>query len=282
MSRRGGFAGLVIGLALMAVACQPTPPKSSPSQPPEQTPSETASPAAAAPYDLVILAAASLTNAMDDVQAAYEAAVPEAHLVIATDSSTALRTQIEVGAAADVFLSADTSNPDALVAQDLAAGDSVDLAGNTLALLVPADNPADIQTPADLANDGVQIVAAGDEVPITGYVNQLVANLAARPYYPPDFAERYAANVVTQEDNVKGIVTKIEQGAGDAGFAYQTDALATHAASIVIPADANVHAVYAGVVLSAARHREEAQAFLDWLVGPDGQAILADHGFVAP
>ncbi len=94
-------------------------------------------------------------------------------------------------------------------------------------------------------------MAAGDEVPITGYTATLLENLAALPDYPADFVARYAANVVSQEDNVKGIVTKIEQGAGDAGFVYQTDALAsTLAASFQIPREANVHAVYAGVVLA--------------------------------
>ena len=78
-------------------------------------------------------------------------------------------------------------------------------------------------------------------------------------------------------------MTKIEQGAGDAGFVYQTDALASElAASFDIPAEANVHAVYAGVVVSGTDHPGEAQAFLDWLAGRDGQAILAIFGFVAP
>ncbi len=280
MNRRASGIGLVIGLVLVIAACQSPTPAASPSA----RPSETASPTAiAAPFDLTVFGAASLTAALEEIKTAYEAAVPGAHLLIATDSSAALRTQIEVGAPADIFLSADTSNPDKLVESDLALGDPVTYAGNTLALIVPADNPAGIRTPADLANDGVQIVAAGDEVPITGYANQVVANLAASRYYPPDFAERYAANVVSREDNVRGIVTKIEQGAGDAGFVYQTDALASDlAASFDIPAEANVHAVYAGVVVSGTDHPGEAQDFLDWLAGRDGQAILAIFGFVAP
>jgi molybdate transport system substrate-binding protein len=281
MRRAGGGIGVVIGLVLIVVACRSTAPVASPTGAP---PSQAANPSpGAAPYDLVILAAASLTNALDEIQPAYEATAPEAHLVIATDSSAALRTQIEAGSPADVFLSADTSNPDRLAEEDLTVGDPVNYAGNTLALIVPADNSAGIASPADLANNGVQIVAAGDEVPITAYTVQLLENLAVLPGYPADFADRYAANVVTHEDNVRGIVTKIEEGVGDAGFVYQTDALGSDfAVAIDIPADANVRAVYAGVVISGTDHHGEAQAFLDWLAGPEGQAILVDHGFVAP
>jgi molybdate transport system substrate-binding protein len=278
MRRAGGGIRVVLGLALVATACQPSTPAATPSPP-----VATASPTPAELFTLTIFGAASLTDALTEIETAYEDAVPGADLVIATDSSAALRTQIEEGAPADVFLSADTSNPDKLVDADLALGDPVEYAGNSLALIVPADNPAGIESPADLATDGVQIVAAGDEVPITNYVAQLVANLAALPDYPADFADRYAAHVVSQEDNVTGIVTKIEEGVGDAGFVYQTDALGSDVAEAIdIPADANVHASYAGVVIAETDYPDQAQAFLDWLAGPDGQAILAEFGFVAP
>ena len=82
---------------------------------------------------------------------------------------------------------------------------------------MPTDNPAGIKTPADLARPGVKVIAAGDEVPITKYATQLVANLAKEPGYPADFAAAYAANIVSKEDNVKAVVAKIELGEGDAG-----------------------------------------------------------------
>jgi molybdate transport system substrate-binding protein len=259
---RGGFAGLVIGLAVAGAACQPPAPEG---------------------LTLRVSGAASLTNALAAIETAYEAAVPGADLTIATGSSAELRTQIEQGAPADVFLSADTKNPDTLVEEGLALGDPVAYAGNSLALVVPAQNPARIVSPIDLADAGVQIVAAGEEVPITAYVAELLANLAALPDYPADFADRCAANVVTREDNVRAVLAKIEEYVGDAGFVYQTDALGSDTAiAIEIPAGANVHATYAGVVLSDADLPDGAQAFLAWLVGPDGQAILADFGFVAP
>jgi molybdate transport system substrate-binding protein len=235
---------------------------------------------AATTVELTVFAAASLRTALEEVEVAYEAAHRTASLIVATDSSAALRTQIEHGAPADLFLSADTTNPQALVAAGLTDGEAVPFATNRLALVIPAENPRGIQTPADLANDGVRIVAAGDEVPITVYATQLVERLAARPGYPADFAERYAANVVSREDNVQAIVAKLQLGEGDAGIVYATDARAAEGiGTVLVPAEANVAATYAGVVLGASPARTEARALLDWLAASDGQALLGAVGF---
>jgi molybdate transport system substrate-binding protein len=259
-----GWVGGSVVLALLA-ACQPAP---SPSTP---------------PVELTVLAAASLQDALDAIETVYTDAVPGTTLVIGTDSSAALRTQIQEGAPADVFLSADTANPDALVEAGLVAGVTVAYAGNSLALAVPNENPAGIRSPADLANDGVQVIAAGPEVPITAYAAQVVASLSKMPGYPTGFMDRYAANVVSHEDNVRSVLTKLELAEGDAGFVYRTDALASmRVTAIPIPADANVSATYAGCVIAASDHVDEATAFLEWLAGPIGQAILAEFGFVAP
>jgi molybdate transport system substrate-binding protein len=232
------------------------------------------------PVELRVYAAASLKDALEFSAQAYHADVPSVTVTISTDSSTALRTQIEHGAPADLFLSADTTNPQALVEAGLTSGDAVPFARNVLTIVVPAANPAGIGTPADLATVGVKIVAAGDDVPISTYAGQLIDNLAALPGYPSGFAAACAGNVVSREDNVRAIVAKIDLGEGDAGIVYATDALAaTNVASVAIPADANVTATYAGVVVKASRSVVAAQAFLDWLAGPRGQTILQDFGF---
>ena len=234
-----------------------------------------------APIELTVLGAASLKGALEAAEAAYEAAVQGTTLTFSTDSSSALRTQIEQGAPADVFLSADSTNPQKLVDAGLADGDVIAFAGNVLTIIVPTDNPAGIASPADLAGPGVKIVAAGEEVPITRYANQVVEALAALDGYPADFAARCAANVVSREDNVKAVVAKIELGEGDAGIVYVTDAKAsTRVATVEIPDEANVPATYAGVVVKASEHAEAARAFLDWFAGPQGQAILAEFGFL--
>jgi molybdate transport system substrate-binding protein len=232
---------------------------------------------------LSIYAAASLKDALVAVSDAYETERPGTTLVSATDSSSTLRTQIEEGAPADVFLSADETNPDRLVEAGLVDGHALAFAGNRLTIIAPADNPAGIETPADLARPGVRIIAAGDAVPITRYAQQVVDNLAADPSLAPGFAEAYAANVASREENVKAVAAKIELGEGDAAMVYVTDALAASDVAIVeIPPFANVRATYAGVVVGASPRVEAAHAFLDWLAGPEGVAILARFGFEAP
>ena len=233
--------------------------------------------------ELTIFAAASLKDALEAAESAYGAAVPGSSLTVSTDSSSTLATQIEEGAPADVFLSADTTQPERLVEGGFADGDPVPFATNELTIIVPSDDPGDVQAPSDLARSGVRIIAAGDEVPITKYADQVIDNLAKQPGYPADFAAGYAANVVSREDNVKAIVAKIELGEGDAGIVYVTDARASKGVKAVdIPDPANVPASYAGVVVKGSRTVAAAMAFLDWFAGPEGQSILLSFGFQPP
>jgi len=236
---------------------------------------------------LTVFAAASLKSVLDRAETTYEAAHPGTALTISTDSSSALETQIEQGAPADVFLSADTTNPKKLVDKGLAGGPAVTFAGNQLTIIVAGAGAgagtAGITSPADLARGGIKIVAAGDGVPISTYAKQLIDNLAKQPGYPADFAARVAANVVSKEDNVRAVVAKIELGEGDAGIVYGTDAKAsTKVATVPVPDAANVSVAYAGVVMKASTNASAGRAFLDWLAGPEGQAILASFGFLAP
>jgi molybdate transport system substrate-binding protein len=238
---------------------------------------------AARPTTLTILAAASLKDALANLETAYETANPGVAVTVSTDSSAALRTQIEQGAPADVYLSADTTNPQKLVDDGFAEGEAVDFAGNLLVIVIPKDNPARIASPADLARRGVKVIAAGTDVPITKYAEQVVGLLAKEAGYPAAFAAGYAANVVSREDNVKAVVAKVELGEGDAGIVYVTDAAAsTKVATIPIPAEANVPATYGGVVVSASKQHAAAHAFLNWLTGADAQVILAGFGFRPP
>jgi molybdate transport system substrate-binding protein len=228
-----------------------------------------------APPSLTVFGAASLKAALQQAKTAYEAVNPGSTITLSTDSSAALAAQIEQGAPADVFLSADATNPRRLVDGGFAVGPAVVFAANKLCIVVPAGNPAAIASPEDLGKDGVKIIAAGDEVPITTYATQAVANLG--------LTDAYAANVVSREDNVKAVVAKIELGEGDAGIVYVTDAAASDKVDTVdIPDAANVVATYAGVVVKASNHQAAAKAFLDWFAGPDGQAILGELGFLPP
>jgi molybdate transport system substrate-binding protein len=274
MPRTGPAALAVAWLATLLVCVCACAPAGGPS---------TASSAPAGAANLTIYGAASLKSAIDQAKTAWETGHPGSKLTIATDSSAALETQIEQGAPADVFLSADTTNPKKLVDKGLAAGPVTSFAGNQLTVIVPSANPAGIETPADLARPGIKVIAAGDAVPITKYAGQLVANLARQSGYPADFVAAYSANIASKEDNVKAVVAKIELGEGDAGIVYVTDAKAsTKVATIDVPAGANVPAAYAGVVVKASPNPAAAEAFLDWFAGPDGRAILASFGFLPP
>ncbi len=233
--------------------------------------------------DLTVFAAASLRDATQAAIAAYAEAEPDVTITLSTDSSATLRTQIEQGAPADVFLSADTDNPRRLVDLGMTEGTAVDFATNVPVIIVPAANPARIGSPADLARPGVKMVAAGDDVPIARYAAEVVRALAALPGYPPGFAAAVGANVVSNEANVTAVLTKIELGEGDAGIVYRTDARGSDAVVVVpIPSEVHVTATYAGVVLLASREPREAAAFLDWLAKGDGRAVLDRFGFLGP
>jgi molybdate transport system substrate-binding protein len=271
---KGGLQRLMPVLALTLAACS--------SGGSASLSNATASPSAPR-VALTVYGAASLKGVLDKAKSVYEAANPGTTLAISTDSSSALETQIEQGAPADLFLSADTTNPKKLVDKGLADGAAVAFAGNKLTIIVPAANPAGIATPADLAKAGVKVIAAGDEVPITRYADQLIDSLARESGYPADFAARYRANVASKEDNVKAVVAKIELGEGDAGIVYITDAKAsTKVKTVDVPDSANVLATNEGVVLGASRNVAGARAFLSWFAGPDGQAILSTFGFLPP
>ena len=285
MKVRGLAIALVLGLVVAACSNGgSTPSPSAPAEPSVAPPSAAASdPPSAEPAALTIFAAASLKNVLAEAKTAYETANPGTDLTITTDSSAALETQIEQGAPADVFLSADTTNPQKLVDGGFAGGDAKPFAGNKLTIIVPTDNPARIQSPADLAKDGVRIIAAGDEVPITKYASQVVEKLAAATQDPATFQAAYAANVASKEDNVGQVVAKIALGEGDAGIVYVTDAVASDEVTpIEIPDAANVPATYAGVVVGASEHQDAAAAFLDWIASPDGQTVLSSFGFLPP
>jgi molybdate transport system substrate-binding protein len=272
------FSALIAAFALILAACS-----SAATGAPTTAPSAAPSAAPVLSGSLTIYGASSLKAALTKAQAAFMTAYPGVTITISTDASSTLETQIEQGAPADVFLSADTTNPAKLVTKGLNAGDPVKFAGNLLTVIVPTANPAGINTPADLAKAGIKVIAVGDTVPITKYATMLVANLARESGYPAGFAAAYSANVVSKEDNVAGVVSKIELGEGDAAIVYVTDAKSsTKVTTIAVPTDANVPATYAGVVVKASRNAAAAQAFLTWFAGPAGQAILASFGFLPP
>ena len=242
-------------------------------------------PRLAAAVDLTIYGAASLKGALAKAKTAYEAANPGTTLTISTDASSALATKIEQGAPADVFLSADTTNPQKLVDKGLADGAVVTFAGNQLTVIVPADNPAGITTPADLARPGVKVIAAGDDRP-----DHEVRDPARReprqgsPATRRTSSPRYAANIVSKEDNVAAVVAKIELGEGDAGdrLRHRREGLDEGRRPSTFPTRRTSWRPTPASSSRRPRTWPRRTAFLTWLAGPDGQAILASFGFLPP
>jgi molybdate transport system substrate-binding protein len=230
--------------------------------------------------EIVVAGAASLQDALNAAATSYEHSHPAVGVRFGFDASSALRAQIEQGAPVDAFASADITNPQQLVDHGLAEGPVKVIARNQLVIVVPHSSSPVVATPADLARPGVKVIAAGADVPISKYAAQLVANVARLPAYPPDYATRVGANTVSKEDNVRAIVAKVALGEGDAGIVYATDAMAANVGIVQIPAGSNVIATYGAVTIKASGHPAEARAFLDWLAGPDGQAVLGRFGFL--
>jgi len=245
---------------------------------PAASPAATPAPSAS-PVDLTVYAAASLTAPFKELAKAYEARTGIA-ITLSFDSSATLETQIEQGAPADILASADTTNAKKLVDKGLAAGGPVNFAANVLTIIVPGSGARVVSSPRDLAKIGVKIIGAGDSVPIAKYANQLIANLAKQPGYPADFVASVAKNIVSKEDNVKGVVTKVELGEGDAGIVYATDAAASpNVRTVDVPAPANVPTTYTAVAVKASKNGQAATDFINWLTAADAQRILATHGF---
>lgn len=239
---------------------------------------------AASTTTLTILAAASLRDAFRAAETAYTSTHAGITLTSSFDASSTLRAQVEQGAPVDLFASADVANPERLVNAGRTIGPAVPFAGNRLALIVPAANPAGIATPADLGRPGVKVLTASPNVPIATYARQVIANLAAEPGAPAGFTAAVERNIVSREDNVAAVVAKVVLDEADAAFVYATDARAAGATVRIIPLPDrdNVTATYAAVVVRQAHDPAAAAAFIVWLAGADGQAVLATFGFAAP
>lgn len=228
---------------------------------------------------LIVFGAASLRNALTRLEPEWESTHPNVPLTIATGSSAALRTQIELGAPVDVFLAADTANPRRLVEGGLAAGDPVAIGVTEIAIVASPRIRGRITEVADLAQPGLKVIAAAPGVPISGYVEEMLR----RPGLPPGFAAAYRANIVSHEDDAAAVLAKIELGEGDAAIVYYTDAVASGKVhTISLPRELAVQATYAGVVVKSSGRVEDARAFLDWLTGPVARPILEHMGFSRP
>ena len=220
--------------------------------------------------DITVLAAASLTDSFTEMGKAFETANPDSHVKFSFDSSSTLAGQANNGAPADVFASADDANMKKAT-DGGSAFDPKPFTKNRLAIIVGEGNPKNIASVKDL--ERVTWVRCADGVPCGDYAKQILANAKVDTgAHPPK----------SLEANVKGVVTKVTSGAVDAGIVYLTDGKAASSSSetIDIPDDINVIANYPIAKLKQSSHADVAQAFIDFILSSNGQAILARYGFL--
>jgi molybdate transport system substrate-binding protein len=234
---------------------------------------------ASAPRTLTVFAAASLTNAFTEIGQAFEATHPGITVSLNFAGSQSLRTQLEQGAVANVFASANHKEMDTLINDRLVASDAPqDFLTNSLIIILPRSNPANVQTPADLAMPGLKVILADESVPAGKYARQVLDALNA--VYGSDFKDEVLANVVSNENDVKQVVAKVQLGEADAGIVYVSDSVAApDLGTVAIPEAYNVRAAYPIAALSATSHPDLAAAFVAYVLSPAGQAILKKWGF---
>jgi molybdate transport system substrate-binding protein len=264
--RRTALTTTAVAAGLLLAAC------SSSSTPGGSTqPSASGSSSAPGSGTINVFAAASLTEAFNKLGRQFEAAHPGVKVVFNFNASSTLATQINQGAPADVFASASTKNMDQVVTKGAATGPK-NFASNTMEIAVPPKNPAKITQLSDLARPGVKLALCQRAVPCGVTADKVFTNAKFRP------------TVVTQEADVKGVLTKVILGEVDAGVVYVTDVQAAGAkvTGIVIPKALNASTTYPIATLTKAANKATAKAFTDYVLSADGATVLTAAGFAKP
>jgi molybdate transport system substrate-binding protein len=267
------FALLLVLLAALLSACGPAATPAPATQiPPTAMPE---------PRTLTVFAAASLTGTFTEIGKNFEAAHPGVKVTLNYAGSQTLSTQITQGAVADVFASANHTEMDKLVTSNLVQQNAArDFLTNKLIVILPAGNPANVQTLLDLTRPGLKLILAADTVPAGKYARQILDSIAKDPSFGEDFKTKVLANVVSNENDVKQVVAKVQLGEADAGIAYVSDSVAApELKTIEIPANYNVIAKYPIAVLNNAPQSDLATDFIVYVLSSDGQAILKKWGF---
>ena len=271
---------LAIFLTACGAAATPTSVPVVPTQmPPTLVPTTVPPTVTPEPQTLTVFAASSLTDAFGEISKAFEAANPGVTVTLNFAGSGALRTQIEEGAPADVFASASGKEMDTLVTGSFVTKDVPQIfLTNKLVVILPANNPAALKKLEDLAKPGIKLVLAAETVPVGNYARQALDKMNGS--FGADFKDKVLANVVSNEDNVKQVVAKVQLGEADAGIVYISDSIAApELKSIEIPADLNIIAKYPIAPLTKSENADLAAKFIEYVLSAEGQAVLAKWGF---
>ncbi|MFD0265614.1 molybdate ABC transporter substrate-binding protein [Streptomyces sp. NPDC127106] len=228
----------------------------------------TSAPSGAAPKaaNLTVLAASSLTDVFKTAGSAYEKAHPGTKITFSFAGSQELAAQVKQGSPADALVTADTKTMDGLKGE---TGEPAIIAKNRLVIATGEGNPFKIAALKDLADTKVKVVLAAPEVPVGRYSKQILD------------AQKIEVKPVSQEPNVRAVLSKVELGEADAGLVYKTDSAksADKVETVEIPDEQNAVASYPAATLKQSKNAEAAAAFVTWLSSPEAQKILQDAGF---
>lgn len=233
--------------------------------------------------EVVVFAAASLTDAFQELGRDLQVAHPGLRVTFNFGASSQLRTQLEQGARADIFASADERQIDMAARAGALRGPARPLARNELTIIVPVANPGAVRSPRDLDRPGLRLVTADPGVPIGAYTRELLARASADPAYGSDFQERVERNVVSREANVRQVVAKVQLGEADAAVVYTSDvtpAVRDQVVAVPVPDALNVQTTYP-IAEAVGANPTAGAAFVSYALSLEGQTILRHWGFRA-
>jgi molybdate transport system substrate-binding protein len=231
---------------------------------------------------LTVFAAASLTDAFGELAEDFEEQNSGVEVRTNFASSSTLATQIQQGAPADVFASANEAQMEMVAEAGLVAGEPETFVRNREVVVAPGDNPAGIEEFADLSEPGIRLVLALDEVPAAEYAMEILGNAAEDPEYGPEFEQAVLDNIVSREEDVRAAVNRVVIGDADATFGYASDVtpdIRDEVEVVEIPETLQVIPTYPIAVLDGAQNEELAREWVELVLSDEGQQVLEKWGF---
>ncbi len=238
----------------------------------------------AAQQTLTVFAAASLTEAFTDLGNAFERDHPGVTVRLNFAGSQALATQLEQGARADVLATADQRWMSYAKEHRLLSTEPATFARNRLVVVLPRSNPGCVDKLQDLTRPGLKLVLAGAQVPVGAYSREALRRLNGAPGFPAGYDRLVLGNLVSEEENVRAVVAKVQLGEADAGIAYVTDVTARSREALTllqIPDPYNPIAEYP-VAAVAGGQAALAESFIALVLSAEGRRLLAARGFLPP
>lgn len=282
---RSKLMSLLLLIILLTSACAPQVAPAAPTTAPTVAPAATAVPPTATPEPrtLTVLAAASLTESFIELGKTFEAQNPGVTVAFSFAGSQQLAQQLDQGAPADVFASASKKYMDAAVtSKRVAQYDAKTFVTNRLVVIFPKDNPAGFKELKDLAKPGLKLDLADKSVPVGQYSLNFLDKAIKDENFGATFKDDVLKNVVSNETSVKAIVSKVSLGEADAGIVYVTDfnPAADKLGKLDIPDALNSIAAYPIAAISDSKNADLATAFINLVLSPEGQQVMAKYGFV--